>query len=303
MTTLQHANVHPVGVSGCPDGGDDLDIVIAKLYANQRFKEKLHLSSVNSINWGRIMMQTVHYFYGYFRVAEKVGDPVNFAVPSGGFGNLCAGALARMMGLPAKTLVVANNENACLHRIFSKGSFTKAPIIETASSAIDILIPYNFWRFLYFAIGKDATKIKAWSEGLMAGGQVAFDEETHAQLSKGFLSNSATDAQTLSLIKEIYNEEQYMLDPHGAVALQAADELRGQLGDEPLLCLATAHPAKFPEVIKEALGVKVLPEAAKHESIEEARKLCEKVHLCHYEHLEAALLHAMETNWDLTKGK
>lgn len=303
MTTLQHANVHPVGVSGCPDGGDDLDIVIARLYANQRFKEKLHLSSVNSINWGRIMMQTVHYFYGYFRVIEKVGDPVNFAVPSGGFGNLCAGALARMMGLPAKNLVVANNQNACLHRIFSKGSFTKAPIIETASSAIDILIPYNFWRFLYFAIGKDASKVKAWSEEVMTSGKVVFDETTHTQLSRGFLSNSVTDEETLSLIKEIYTAEGYMLDPHGAVAVKAADELHSKLGSEPLLCLATAHPAKFPEAIKEALGLKELPDEAMHVSIEEARKLCEKVHLCHYEHLEEALIHAMETNWDLTKGE
>jgi len=303
MTTLQHANIHPVGVSGCPDGADDLDIVIAKLYANLDFKEKLKLSSVNSINWGRIMMQTVHYFYGYFRVADEVGEPVNFSVPSGGFGNLCAGALARMMGLPAKHMVVANNENACLHRIFSKGSFSKEPIIETASSAIDILIPYNFWRFLYFAIDKDPVKIKAWSEGLMATGNKEFDAATFEQFSKGFLSNSASDAETLGLIKEVYDTEGYLLDPHGAVAVQAADVLREQLGDEKLLCLATAHPAKFPDVIKEALGLTELPEAAKHESIEEAKRQCEKVHLCHYDHLEEALIHAMESNWDLTKGR
>ena len=124
MTTLPHNNIHPVGVSNCPDGGDDLDLVIAKLYANKRFKEKLKLSSVNSINWGRIMMQMVHYFYGYLQVVNEIGERVHMAVPSGGFGNLCAGALARKMGLPITTLISANNKNACLHRIFSQGFFS-----------------------------------------------------------------------------------------------------------------------------------------------------------------------------------
>ena len=100
ITTLPQANIHPVGVENCADGGDDLDLVIRQLFANESLKEKLNLSSVNSINWGRIMMQTVHYFYGYFRIADSIGAPINIAVPSGGFGNLCAGALARDMGLP-----------------------------------------------------------------------------------------------------------------------------------------------------------------------------------------------------------
>ena len=131
MTTLPHTNIHPVGVSNCPEGGDDLDVVISQLYADDAFKNKLKLSSVNSLNWGRIMMQTVHYFYGYLRIAKEVGAPVNMAVPSGGFGNLCAGGLARKMGLPIHYLVVANNQNACLNRIFTQGVFSKQPIHET----------------------------------------------------------------------------------------------------------------------------------------------------------------------------
>jgi threonine synthase len=174
MTTLQEANIHPVGVANCPDGGDDLDMVIAKLYANTSFKEKLKLSSVNSINWGRVMMQTVHYFYGYLQVVDTVGEQVNMSVPSGGFGNLCAGGLARKMGLPLKYLVAANNQNSCLHRIFSKGRFTKEDIIETPSSAIDILIPFNFWRYLYFSIDKDAEKIKTWMNEFKNTGNVIF---------------------------------------------------------------------------------------------------------------------------------
>ncbi|MDY8135899.1 threonine synthase [Aquimarina sp. 2201CG5-10] len=303
MTTLPHANIHPVGVSNCPDGGDDLDIVIGKLYANKPFKEKLKLSSVNSINWGRVMMQTVHYFYGYFQVIDKIGETVHMSVPSGGFGNLCAGAIAREMGLPITTLIAANNKNACLHRIFSKGVFSKKEIIETASSAIDILIPYNFWRYLYFSTGKNVEQIKSWIDEFKETGSIQFDDETFESYKKGFLSYSASDEQTLSLLKEIFETENYLLDPHAAVSLTAVNQLESTLEEGKIICLATAHPAKFPNTIKHVLGTKVLPDAAIHNSIEIAKNHCEKVHLCDHSHLEEALIHAMENNWDLTKGK
>ena len=302
MTCLQHTNIHPVGVANCPDGGDDLDAVINKLYANKRFKKKLKLSSVNSINWGRIMMQTVHYFYGYLQVVDQVGEQINVSVPSGGFGNLCAGALAREMGLPIKTLVAANNKNACLHRIFSQAEFTKAALLDTESSAIDILIPFNFWRYLYFSVGKDAAKIKHWMDEFQATGQVKFDQHTFNTYSKGFLSNSASDEETLAVISQIYTDEGYLLDPHGAVSVRAVDVLKQKLGDEKIICLATAHPAKFPATIKRAINSQTLPKSATHHSIETAKSLCQKVHLCDHKHLEQALIHAMETNWDLGKN-
>lgn len=303
MTTLPHHNIHPVGVKNCPDGGDDLDAVISKLYANKPFKEKLKLSSVNSINWGRIMMQTVHYFYGYLQVVDTIGEKINFSVPSGGFGNLCAGSLAREMGLPVKNFVVANNRNACLHRIFSEGIFTKEALQETPSSAIDILIPFNFWRYLYFSMDKDSEKIKNWMHEFQKTGKVTFDETTFKKYSKGYLSNSATDEETTNLIKEVYTSEGYLLDPHGAVSLQAVDALKDVFGNEKMVCLATAHPAKFPEVILKALAVKELPKEATHYSVEAERKQCEKVYLCDHSHLEEALLKIMEANWDLTKER
>ncbi len=299
MTTLPHTNIYPVAVSNCPDGGDDLDLVIAKLYANKDFKEKLKLSSVNSINWGRVMMQTVHYIYGYLQVVDKVGDVIDMTVPSGAFGNLCAGGLARNMGLPVGTFVVANNRNACLHRIFSKGQFKKEAIYETPSSAIDILIPYNFWRFLYFQTGMDGTKIKHWITEFKQTGNLQFDQETFELYSKGFLSYSATDAQTLSVIRDVYQTEQYLLDPHGAVAVVAVDALSEQLTGKKMVCLNTAHPSKFPEVIAAALGTPTLPIAATHPSIEEAKKRCQKRYSCDHAHLEEALLAAMENNWEL----
>ena len=301
MTTLPYPNIYPVGVINCPDGGDDLDAVINKLYANKSFKDKLKLSSVNSINWGRIMMQTVHYFYGYFQVIDSIGEKINMSVPSGGFGNLCAGALAREMGLPLNKLIVANNKNACLHRIFSEGIFSKKGIIETPSSAIDILIPINFWRFLYFKIGKDEKKIKKWMAEFKETGIVHFDDATYKTYKNGFLSNSASDIDTFALIKEIYNTEDYLLDPHGAVSIAAADALKNKLGKEKLICLATAHPAKFPNIIKKALSRDDLPKEAKHHSIDRAKNYCQKVHLCDCADLEKALENAMESNWIVTQ--
>ena len=303
MTTLQQANIHPVSVSNCPDGADDLDAVIGKLYANIPFKRKLNLSSVNSINWGRVMMQTVHYFYGYLQVVDAVGEHINVSVPSGAFGNLCAGTLAREMGLPVKYYIAGNNINSCLHRIFSEGRFTKKELYETASSAIDILIPLNFWRFLFFKANKDPIKIKQWIDTFNKTGSVKFDNETFESYKKGILSNSATDKEVLSIINEIYKNEGYLLDPHTAVSVQAADVLKESIGNEKLICLATAHPSKFPEVIKNALNTNILPDEAVHKSIEKAKKHCEKKYTCDYTNLEEALSHAMETNWDLNKGK
>ena len=299
MTTLSADNIHPVGVLNCPDGCDDLDLVISKLYANKAFKEKVNLSSVNSINWGRVMMQTVHYFYGYFQVVDQVGEEINMAVPSGAFGNLCAGGLARKMGLPVANYISANNKNACLHRIFSEGIFSKKEIIETPSSAIDILIPYNFWRFLYFITGQDSSKIKAWIHEFKQTGSVQFDTATHAQIKEGFLSHSVSDEETLATIKEVYESEKYLLDPHGAVSVAAAFFLKEKLKGKKIICLATAHPAKFPAITQKALGEnEVLPESAFHHSIEKAKKRCQRLRICEAAHLEEALIYEMENNWN-----
>ena len=300
MTTLPQANIHPVGVSNCPDGGDNLDEVIAKLYADRNFKETFNLSSVNSINWGRIMMQTVHYFYGYFQVVNNIGEKVNMSVPSGGFGNLCAGALAREMGLPIKYFVSANNENACLHRIFSDGIFSKEDIFQTSSSAIDILFPINFWRFLHL-IGIDSKTIKKYLNAFKETQSIKFDDNTYQAIKKGILSYSASDEQTLTMIKDIYESEQYVLDPHAAVSVVASDVLSNELGTEKLMCLATAHPAKFPDVIRRALQTEELPLSAKHHSIESAKTKAEKGYSFDHSNFEVDLRQAMIKNWKLTK--
>lgn len=298
MTTLHHSNVHPVGVYNCPDGGDDLDAAISKLYANHSFKNQVKLSSVNSINWGRVMIQTVHYFYGYLQISDTVGEAISMSVPSGGFGNLCAGGLARKMGLPIKTLIIANNENACLNRIFSKGVFSKQPIYESVSSAIDILIPMNFWRYLYFCVDKDPKKLNQWITAFEQNGSVQFNEETFNAYKKGFLSGSVSDKRTMELIKEVYEAEGYLLDPHTAVSLEVTNSLRQEIGDHKIICLATAHPAKFPETIHQSLGSDTLPTAATHPSIEKAKQQCQKGYTVDYSNIDEALLSAMKNHWE-----
>lgn len=296
MTTIEANNVHAVGVEDCPDGADDLDLVVAEMFADKKLANELKLSSVNSINWGRVMMQTVHYFYGYLRLVNQIGEPIHIAVPSGAFGNLCAGALAREMGLPVEQFICANNQNACLHRAFSTGIFSKKDILQSASCAIDIVVPYNFWRYLYFMTGRNSTLIRQWMDDFKTKGVAKFDAINYQQISHGFLSVSISDEETLTTIQALYETENYLLDPHSAVAVTAVYQLEQQLSENiKVLCLATAHPSKFPAIIQKALLTDTLPHSAQHSSIETAKNRCHHLRLCHYGNLKPALLHAMKT--------
>ena len=301
MTTLNADNVHPIGVENCADGGDDLDFVVARLFADDALKKKLNLSSVNSINWCRVMVQSVHYFYGYYRTVEKVGDEVAFSVPSGAFGNLFGGYLARSMGLPVKKFICANNANQALHTVFSTGILAKKDLVQTVSSAIDIVVPYNFWRFLYFCSGCDSNKLTSWMDEFSAKGEVELDKETLSIIRNGFDSVAASDADTKMAIRDSFEKNDgYLLDPHTAVAVVAANFLKQTLPEKlKVVCLATAHPAKFPEIIRECLGgVSQLPDQGKHSSLEYASKVCQNLRLCDLKNLEFALIDAMTKHAD-----
>ena len=299
MTTLNACNVHPVGVENCADGGDDLDFVVAKLFADRKLKEKLNLSSVNSINWCRVMVQSVHYFYGYFRAVEKIGDEVSFSVPSGAFGNLFGGYLARSMGLPVNKFICANNANQALHTVFSSGVFAKKDLVQTLSSAIDIVMPYNFWRFLYFSSGCDSEKLNSWMDEFQSSGRVELDAKTLSTIQNGFASIAISDSETMETIKDTFEKHAgYLLDPHTAVAVAAANRLKDTLPEHSnIICLATAHPAKFPEITRACLETgSELPDQGKHSSLERASKVCQQLRLCDLENLEFALVDAMTTH-------
>ncbi|MCP4687267.1 MAG: threonine synthase, partial [Desulfobacterales bacterium] len=291
MSTLEAPNVHAVRVTDCPDGVDDLDLTISRLFADERFKEEVKLSSVNSINWCRVMVQTVHYFYGYFRVVGEVGGKVAFSTPSGAFGNLFGGCLARAMGLPVEMFICANNKNATLHEVFTNGVFSREDLRQSLSSAMDIVAPYNFWRFLYFASGRDSGKIRQWMSDFQKKGRARLDAHTFEEIRRGFTSASISDEQTLAMMAKVFREQNgYLLDPHAAVAAAAAEEASRSLGEETsVVCLATAHPAKFPDVVRAALSLDGdFPDAAVHPSIEASKDLMEHVRLCKLGKLDGA---------------
>lgn len=295
MTTLEADNVHPVGVTGCKNGGDDLDVVVAKLFGDRRIKKELKLSSVNSINWCRVMVQTIHYFHGYFQVAEEVGEEVVFSVPAGAFGNLCAGFIARSMGLPVKKFVCATNENGTLYRVFEKGYLSQEELITTCSSAIDILVPYNFWRFLYFSCGEDTGLLHDFMQEFSKHGLLRFPTELWQQFRTGFVATTISDEETLATIATVYAQDAYLLDPHGAVAVAAAwNCLDSWNQEDKVVCLATAHPAKFPDVIGQVFQrIPGLELSITHPSIEAARERFHHLRTCSYDMLEPALVQAI----------
>ncbi len=300
MTGIRAANIHPVGVTHCPDGGDDLDRVVLSLFSDPERKDRLKISSVNSINWCRVMVQSVHYFFAYFQVCaltgREFGSPIVFSVPSGAYGNLFAGYLAREMGLPVQTFICAVNANQTLFRAFTEGIFAPSALIPTCSSAIDIALPYNFWRFLYFASGRGWDKIQSWMADLDTDGRVELDAETRDAINRGFKSVSVTDELTLKTVREYFElDPSYLIDPHGAVAMNAALRLRVN-DDTPVVCLATAHPAKFPDVIAKALELKEgspLPEAAVHPDLVRVPDNGANLSICALDDLEDYLADAI----------
>ncbi len=301
MTTLCKDNIHPVAVENCKNGGDDLDIVVANLFAHKEVTKDLNLSSVNSINLCRVMVQAVHYAYGYFKACKKIGAPVgeaiDISVPSGAFGNLFAGFIAKQMGIPIRRFICANNENKTLHRAISTGVFAKKDLIQTVSSAIDIVIPYNFWRFLYFSCDGDSSQLTRWMNTFDQDGKIILDKKTLKRIQAGYSSCSLSDEATLSTIKNTWEKEQYLLDPHGAVAVAGAKEL-AKMSTDPVstLCFATAHPAKFPDIIKKALNTESdLPDQGYHGSLTLAKKLSQNYMTCDIDELEHLLIHAMGT--------
>ena len=292
MTTLGAANVHPVGVEGCINGGDDLDVVVARLFNDSTQKEALKLSSVNSINWCRIMVQIIHYFSAYFATVDSVEENVVISVPTGAFGNLCAGYVAKMMGLPVKTFICANNANGSVHQVFSRGVFSKRTLIQTVSSAIDIVIPYNFWRFLYLKTDGDTSFVKTAMDELEYKGQITFSPSLQQRLCEGFTSYAISDDETVEMMRRVYyGTDSYLLDPHGSVAVAAAHKYQDATGEkDKIICLATAHPAKFPDIISHALDKETkLPQAALHPDIEQAKQKFHHLRTCHYSMLEHAL--------------
>lgn len=254
MFSLQDPNIHNIAIEGVFDDCQD----IVKAASNDlEFKRRHKLGTVNSINWARLLAQVVYYFAGYFQATDSNAEKVSFAVPSGNFGNVCAGHVARMMGLPIQQLVVATNENDVLDEFFRTGTYRVrggAETYETSSPSMDISKASNFERFVFDLLGRDSARIaELFGPGLAKQGGFTLNAEEAERIRLfGFVSGKSTHADRVETIRALWQEKQDMIDPHTADGLKVGRALRER--DVPMIVLETALPAKFAATIEEALG-------------------------------------------------
>ena len=254
MFSLQDANIHNIAIEGLFDTCQD---IVKAINQDAAFKSTYHIGAVNSINWGRIVAQIVYYFKAYFAVAPHIGDPVNFVVPSGNFGNICAGHIAKQMGLPIHKLIVATNENDVLYEFFRTGQYrvrSEKDTYITSSPSMDISKASNLERFIFDLIGRDSGKLcQLWQMLEQQGGFSLADTSyfTAMQIQYGFSASKSTHQDRLNSIREVYQRYQLIIDPHTADGYKAALDHRS---DIPIVLLETALPAKFTATIQEALG-------------------------------------------------
>jgi len=253
MYSLQDDNIHNIAVRGVFDECQD---IVKTLAGDLEFKSRHHLGAVNSINWARIAAQIVYYVWGWLRATQGPGEPVSFAVPSGNFGNILAGHLARQMGLPIRRLVLATNENNVLEEFFRTGVYRPRPASQTyatSSPSMDISRASNFERFVFDLVDQDAGRVRALMDELRATGQ--FDLSALKPLLAGrygFAAGVSTHADRLATIRAVRDDSGVLIDPHTADGVHVA---RAHLEPGvPMLVLETALPAKFAETIVEATG-------------------------------------------------
>jgi threonine synthase len=255
MYSLQDPNIFNIAIEGL---FDDCQDIVKAVSEDLEYKARQKIGTVNSINWGRISAQVVYYFNAYLRTAEKIGDPVSFAVPSGNFGNVLAGHIARQMGLPIRKLIVATNENNVLDEFFKTGVYRPRKSAETyitSSPSMDISKASNFERFVYDLLGRDPKALKALWKDLAANGQFDLSQDSrfkHIEQDFGFQSGSSNHQNRLDTIKEVYARTGTLIDTHTADAVKVARELVEP--GVPMVILETALAVKFAETIEEATG-------------------------------------------------
>ena len=253
MTTVHSANVHTIGIAGSFDDCQDL---VKAMFADVPFRTAHNLSAVNSINWARIVAQTVYYVYAALALGAP-DKPVGFTVPTGNFGNIYAAYVARMMGLPIGDLVIATNRNDILARFFNDGAMSLRPVEPSLSPSMDIQVSSNFERLLYDLKGRDGTAVADAMARFRKDGVMPVTATELAEARKLFTAYSFDDAETIDEIARTWRDRGVMLDPHSAVGVAAArDHLATHGGKGPMVSLATAHPAKFPDAVERAIGVR-----------------------------------------------
>ncbi|MCF6265992.1 MAG: threonine synthase [Desulfuromusa sp.] len=251
MTTITDANVFNIAVEGT---FDDAQAIVKEIFGDLDYKNKHALGVVNSINCARLLAQVVYYFYAFSQVQKATGaKEVEFSVPTGNFGDIFAGYIARKMGLPIKKLILANNINNILSRFVTEGDYSAAEVHHSLSPSMDIQIASNFERYLFYLYDKDAYRLNAAMETFKLNGILPVSSEELTRTQQIFAAASINDEETLAAIGRFADKTGYILDPHTAIGVEVGQRVRS--GDCPLICLATAHPAKFGETVKKATGL------------------------------------------------
>ncbi|MEO8835529.1 MAG: threonine synthase, partial [Caldimonas sp.] len=272
MFSLQDANIFNLAIDGVFDDCQDL---VKAVSGDLDFKRRHAIGTVNSINWARVVAQVVYYFAGYFQATRANDAPVDFAVPTGNFGNICAGHVARSMGLPIRRLVLATNENDVLDEFFRTGVYRvrgSAETHETSSPSMDISKASNFERFVFDALGRDAARTRALFAEVEARQAFALDDADRARVAGfGLASGRSTGADRLATIRDVYRRFGEVIDPHTADALKVGRD-HAERG-VPMVVLETALPAKFNATVREAIGIDA-PRPARLAGLEALPRRC-----------------------------
>ncbi len=258
MTTVRDANVFNIGVNGT---FDDAQSIVKEIFNDLKFKDQYKLGAINSINWARVLAQVVYYVFAYLKLQRAGFDSVDFSVPTGNFGDIFAGYVAKKL-LPEgciNRLILATNANDILTRFVKQGEYSiKGEVTTTCSPSMDIQIASNFERYLYYLRDQDGAKVKEDMAAFAAGSALDLTG-VREQVKRDFVSRSVSEEETIETIGSFYRDQDYLLDPHTAIGVRAGQELQE---DRPMICLATAHPAKFGDAVQKAVNQDVeLPPA------------------------------------------
>ena len=249
MTTVLDSNVFNIAIRGTFDDGQ---AIVKAIFGDLDFRDQYHLGAINSINWARVLAQVVYYIYAYFKLRRIGYDTVDFSVPTGNFGDIFAGFVAKRM-LPSgciERLILATNTNDILTRFVNSGDYSQASVIPTCSPSMDIQVASNFERYLYYLEDENPAVVRSLMETFTRTGCLDLAAR-RSRVARDFVSRSVSEAETLEIIGRIHAEHDYLLDPHTAVGVKAALELQAE---RPVICLATAHPAKFGDAVRRAIG-------------------------------------------------
>ena len=249
MTTVRDKNVFNIAIEG---NFDDCQNLVKSMFVDHQFSNSINMSAVNSINWARIVAQTVYYFFSYFQVCQ-LNEKINFSVPTGNFGDVYAGYLSKKIGLPIGKLIVATNQNDILHRAISKGQYKVNSVVETLSPSMDIQVASNFERLIYDINDQDTDKTNKIMQSIKDEKKYLIEEKELKKIKKDFVSETISEQELLSCIKKVYENHKIIIDPHTAVGLGALEKIN--LAGKNIV-LSTAHPCKFPEAIKKAINIK-----------------------------------------------